>query len=166
MTPKTRPGTVPLALLLGAVLLAGCEGYVKRGSALYAERRYIEAAEVFERTEARLQESSPQQRAEYGLYRGLTFMVLGDLPSAHRWLAYAQEVERTSPGALPDDRRAQLEQGWSALGQKINDARGPLHPAPNNALATSPLPQSEPLPAPATAPASGNAVERRSFLPE
>ena len=87
-----------LALLLAATLAAsiiGCEGYVRRGSSLYADGRYIEAAEVFERTEQRLPDTTPRERAEYGLYRGMTFLVLGDLQNAHRWMAYAYEVERS-----------------------------------------------------------------------
>ena len=50
-------------LVLATLALAGCTTYVKRGSALYADGRYIEAAEVFERTEYRLQDSSPRAAA-------------------------------------------------------------------------------------------------------
>jgi hypothetical protein len=155
-------------LVAGCLLLFGlgaCEGYVKRGSTLYTERRYVEAAEVFERTENRLTESTPRQRAEYGLYRGLTLLVLGDLIHAERWLAYAHEIERALPGTLREDHRAELDRGWYALRQRLGtpEFQGPPAPPPA-AIAASPLPQAIPAP-PASAPA-GNATERRSFLPE
>lgn len=151
--------------LLSVSLLAGCEGYVKRGSALYAERRYIEAAEVFERTEERLSESSPRQRAEYGLYRGLTLLVLGDYAQARQWLGYAAEVERQYPGTLRDDRRAELDRGFYELNERGAPAM-PSQPAQQTAILTSPLPQASPLPTPAPPPGGGQALERRSFLPE
>lgn len=100
------------------VALLGCETYVRRGSTLYADGRYVEAAEVFERTEYRLGDYSPRERAEYGLYRGMTMLVLGDLGNARRWLTYAYEVERVSPGSLRSDRRALLDRGWFELGQR------------------------------------------------
>jgi hypothetical protein len=113
----------------------GCSGYVKRGSALYAEGRYIEAAEVFERTEGRLAESTPREKAEYALYRGMTLLVLGDLRNSHRW-----------PGSLHQDTRALLDRSWYDLGQKLNPTAAP----PPRAVAASqpppPIPPPEPLP--------------------
>src|SRR6187455_3108361 len=54
-----------LAIGAASVLLIciaqGCSSYVKRGSTLYTDGRYIEAAEVFERTEARLADSTPRE---------------------------------------------------------------------------------------------------------
>ena len=144
------------ALLVVAVLglAAGCSGYVKRGSALYADGRYIEAAEVFERTEHRLDQSNAKQQAEYGLYRGLTLLVLGDTPGARRWLSYAYQVERANPGVLRGNRRALLDRGWVEL-----QARGELPPGPAApAMAAQPMPatlissESAPPPGPSPAP--------------
>ena len=65
------------------VSATACGGhYVSRGSALYDEARYVEAAEVFERTEDRLVSSSNAERARFGLYRGATFLKLGDTAHA------------------------------------------------------------------------------------
>src|SRR5262245_9468496 len=98
----------PLALaslLLGAV--AACGGYyVTRGADLYADGRYVEAAEVFERTEYRLVNSSPEQRAQYAVFRGATLLALGDLTQSHRWLAFAYDIERSQPGTLDERQRA------------------------------------------------------------
>lgn len=108
---------VAAAVVPAVLVLGGCSTYVKHGTALYANGHYIEAAEVFERTEYRLHDSSPRQRAEYGLYRGMTLLVLGDLNNARRWLAYSYEVERIHPGSLRPDRRALLDRGWFDVGR-------------------------------------------------
>lgn len=132
------------ALTLALPLAAGCEGHVRRGSVLYADGRYVEAAEVFEQTELRLTEYTPRERAEYGLYRGMTLLVLGDLPNARRWLTYAYEVERVAPGALRTDRRALLDRGWFELGQR---QRAELERAPRGDGTA--LAHRQPAPAPA-----------------
>ena len=108
-----------LALTLGSL---GCSSHVKRGCTLYAEGRYVEAAEVFEHTESQLGEASPRERAEYGTYRGLTLLVLGDLRNAHRWLAYAYQLEQLYPGSLRARQRALLDRGWYELGVRIGSA--------------------------------------------
>jgi tetratricopeptide (TPR) repeat protein len=110
-------------LLLPVVIgtwLVGCETHVRRGSALYADGRYVEAAEVFERTEQRLSQYTPRERAEYGLYRGMTLLALGDLPGSRRWLQYAYDVERKLPGSLRSDRRALLDRGWLELNRRAH----------------------------------------------
>lgn len=133
------------ALLVGAVAalvgLVGCNSYVRRGSTLYADGRYIEAAEVFERTEGRLDESTPREKAEYGLYRGLTLLVLGDLNGAHHWLEYAYRVEQRQPGVLRGNRRALLDRGWYELGLRMRSgAPVPATVPPNSAVATTGAP--------------------------
>jgi hypothetical protein len=148
-----RPLALALSIALVAVGVAGCSSYVKRGAALYADGRYVEAAEVYERTEARLPESSPRQRAEYGLYRGLTLLVLGDLRNAHRWLTYAYDVERAAPGSLGTDRRMMLDRGWRELGQRTRV--GPPHTTPTAVAARQPEPPAAPT-EPVAPPSSGS----------
>jgi tetratricopeptide (TPR) repeat protein len=130
-----------------ALILGSCSSYVKRGCALYAEGRYVEAAEVFEHTEAQLAGSSPREKAEYGTYRGLTLLVLGDLPNAHRWLAYAYQLEQYQPGSLRARQRALLDQGWYELGSRMR-ALPPAPAAPPTAIAASQPPQALPPPVP------------------
>jgi len=107
-------------VLLGAGLLlaSGCGGhYVTRGTALYDEAHYVEAAEVFEQTEGRLANSSNSERARFGLYRGATFLKLGDTVHAARWLGYARSLVKTDPDALDDDDLALLGASLKALGR-------------------------------------------------
>ena len=110
---------IPGALI--ALAMAACSPYVERGEALYAEGRFVEAAEVFERTEARLAESSERTRAEYGLYRGLTFLQLDDLRGARQWLAYAHRLGETRPGLIEDGERRLLDRAWSELERRTHE---------------------------------------------
>jgi tetratricopeptide (TPR) repeat protein len=135
-------GWVVVALTLGSL---GCSSHVKHGCALYAEGRYVEAAEVFEHTEAQLGHSSPRERAEYGTYRGLTLLELGDVRNAHRWLAYAYQLEQLYPGSLRARQRALLDRGWYDLGLRIRSLPpGPA--APPTAIAASQPPDAPPPP--------------------
>jgi hypothetical protein len=153
-----------VAIVFAAATLGACEGYVKRGSALYADGRYVEAAEVFERTEHRLGDSSAKERAEYGVYRGMTLLVLGDLKNAQRWLAYAYEVERHKPGSLRTDRRALLDRGWFELGQRLRTQPGANHGPPGTAIAASQPPPPVAPPAPDQKPAPPK--DERSLVPQ
>ena len=121
-----------LSLVLSAVALAiaspACSPYVNRGETLYREGRYIEAAELFELTEAKLKRSSSEICAEYGLYRGLTYLRLDDLRSAHLWLAYAYSVEQQLPGQLTSEERVLLDRGWKELEQRER-SHGPDDPS-------------------------------------
>jgi hypothetical protein len=95
---------------------SGCGGhFVTRGSDLYRDGSYVEAAEVFEQTEQRLASSSNSERARFGLYRGATFLELGDAPHAARWLGYAREVVKSDPDALNRDDLALLEASLKAV---------------------------------------------------
>jgi hypothetical protein len=128
----------PFVLLALAVSLSGgCAPYVNRGETLYREGRYIEAAEVFELTEARLRASPTEVRAEYGLYRGLTYLRLDDLRNAHAWLTYATTVEKKTPGQLTTDERMLLERGWRELADRTR-ARGFTNVEPERVAASEP----------------------------
>jgi hypothetical protein len=106
-----------LALVAGAWLTGACGGhYVTRGTELYEDAHYVEAAEVFEQTEQRLTNSSNSERARFGLYRGATFLKLGDTEHAARWLGYARSVVKSDPDALGQDDLALLGNALKALG--------------------------------------------------
>lgn len=110
---------------LGAALflLSACGGhFVTRGTALYEDAHYVEAAEVFEQTEHRLNESSTSERARFGLYRGATFLKLGDTAHAARWLGYARSMVKSDPDALNDEDLALLGASLKALGPVPSEA--------------------------------------------
>ena len=110
---------------LGATLLltGACGGhFVNRGSALYDEAHYVEAAEVFEQTESRLAKSSSSERARFGLYRGATFLKLGDTAHAARWLGYARGIVKADSDALTNGELALLGASLKALGRAAPDA--------------------------------------------
>lgn len=108
---------VPIVLV--SLVVSGCGGYVGRAHRAYDDGRYLEAAERLGQREDEVAELSPRRRAEYGLVRGMALLQLGDLGGAHRWLAFAYEVERQSPGALVPEHRAELDAGWAKLGQAL-----------------------------------------------
>jgi len=112
---KLSPAAPFLAPTLLALSLFGCTFYVSRGSDLYSQGRYIEAAQVLEQTESRLTDAEPDEHAEYGLYRGATLLRLGDLDGALHWLEYAQSWEQRHPGSLRADERELLEERFIAL---------------------------------------------------
>ena len=146
-----------LRLLLLSTLLgvAACGGhYVTRGADLFEDGRYVEAAEVFERTQHRLTSSAPDEQARYGLYRGATLFVLGDFAHAESWLSYASEVVRAHPNALDHDERKYLERvrlavdaRYRGLPKNTDTAVAASQPAPasnpNQPSVVSPAPTGE-----------------------
>lgn len=145
------------AAALALALAGACSPYVQRGETLYREGRYVEAAEVFELTEQRLPTSTPVQRAEYGLYRGLTFLRLDDLQSARQWLGYVTAETVKDPGLLGPTHRTMLERAWTELEQRTR-AQPPPAGVPGRVAATdtpSALPRG-----------GGGANGRRSVAPQ
>lgn len=119
------------------MLASSCGGhFVARGADLYDDGHYVEAAEVFERTEQRLAQSPSDERARFGLYRGATFLKLGDAVHAARWLGYARGIVNREPDALNADEHAMLEASLKAVA-----TAKPAPPATGDAeLATAPMP--------------------------
>lgn len=112
------------ALAIGAValaLLAGCGAhYLSRGVDLYAGGHYIEAAEVFERTEKRLPDASPSECARYGLYRGATLLALGDTMRATTWLGYSKSIVDEHGDALSVEDRDMLGRALKLVASRRN----------------------------------------------
>lgn len=151
-----------LASTLTACLVAssGCSSnhYVQRGADLYDQGRYVEADEVFERSEPRVATASLDQRATYAVYRGATFVALGDLQHAQRWLNVASEIEHTRPGTLPADQRAFLDGAWQALAKRMPSAPVPV----STAVASA---GQEPSPSLGATPPSAP-LEQRALVPQ
>jgi hypothetical protein len=137
--PSRRRGSLAPTLSAGALLVlltSACGArYVARGSGLYEEGRYVEAAEVFEQTEQRLSTSSRDERARFGLYRGATFLKLGDAERAARWLGYSRALVQSDASALGKRDLGLLEASLKALAT----AKRPLsEPTSDSEVATAP----------------------------
>lgn len=104
--PGAHASAPYVALALAAYLgLLGCvRSSVSRGTELYEQKRYIDAAWVFEGMEVELARYDAEERASYGFYRGATLWLLGDVEHARRWLEYGARAAR----ALPTAERAAL----------------------------------------------------------
>jgi hypothetical protein len=138
----------PIVLAALAVLLGGCTPtYVERAQVDYSEGRYLEVAEELAERERELERLPPPLQAEYGIYRGLALLRLGDYPEARRWMRYAYDVERSAPGTLVGPVRAQLDYGWKWLERR----RGA---ATESSLVAAPSPRRSADDAPAAGPAS------------
>lgn len=129
MCGARRPARLVFAVaLFGSVAaaIAGCSShFINRGWELYASGRYVEAAEVFERTQHRLDRAKPDDRALYGLYRGLTLMQLGDLRGASQWLTFSRDTAKVFPEALDPESRQVLAKAWFRLSQKLHETPAP-----------------------------------------
>jgi tetratricopeptide (TPR) repeat protein len=123
---------MPRAFWVGGLLLVGlstaCASNNDRGRALYADGRFVEAAELFEHSEPLLAELTPRERVRYGLYRGMTLLRLGDLDRAARWLHFAQSAATKNPAALDANERTTLTHAWQQL--DLARAQEPRTPDP------------------------------------
>src|SRR6478609_3109239 len=141
---RSRAWPSSLMLVGAAALLmlsSACGGhFVVRGTDLYQEGRYVEAAEVFEQTEQRLASSPDAERARFGLYRGATFLKLGDVPHAARWLGYSRSILSRDPRALSQRDAALLDSSLAAVGN-VDDSAVPARKE-RSELATAPEPLS------------------------
>jgi hypothetical protein len=125
------------SVLLLAALSACTNHYVTRGAELYASGFYIEAAEVFERTERRLDESSPSDQAQYGLYRGATLLALGDSRRARRWLGYSERLLHTDRALLSAEERDMLQRALGILASQTPSVTPPARGHSGTAMAES-----------------------------
>lgn len=103
------------AASLALATCVACTHYVGRGSDLYYQGRYIEAAHVLEKSEPQLIGATQVEQAAYSLYRGATLLRLGDLEGASRWLEFCRAVVQQHPQVLRPDERQLLEETLIAL---------------------------------------------------
>jgi hypothetical protein len=95
----------------------GCaRSSVTRGADFYQQGRYIDADQLFEHTEPLLPSWDVSERARYGLYRGLTYLALGDLPLAHRWVRYGATLDASALQRLTAGERELLSESLRAVG--------------------------------------------------
>lgn len=105
----------PFSLLFFLLFGLGCGSYLGSAQRAYHEGRYLEAAEDLGDHEADVPRLEPAKQANYGLYRGLSLMKLGDHEAAGQWLNFAADVEKKRPGSLLPAQRRELEDARDKL---------------------------------------------------
>ncbi|UQA59594.1 hypothetical protein [Polyangium aurulentum] len=107
---------------LGAVMLfgfflaaTGCGGYIGNAQRAYQDGRFLEAAETLGEHEDEVGEMPLRKQADYGLYRGLSLMALGDHDGAAQWLGFTASLEQKRPGTLRSEQLQALEEGLTQL---------------------------------------------------
>jgi tetratricopeptide (TPR) repeat protein len=105
-------------LLISAALfgLLACGAPLARAEAAFSAGRYPEAKQTLLALEADSAAWSDAQRAEYALYRGLTYSALGDRDQAGVWLREARAIEYTHPRSLSFDNLQRLKLAENGLG--------------------------------------------------
>jgi hypothetical protein len=99
---------VSIAVLLGA--FGACGGALSEGESQFEKGRYPEAKQAFASIETESRTWSDAKRAEYALFRGLTYGALGDRAQAGLWLREARAIEDAHHGSLspPDAQRLKV----------------------------------------------------------
>ncbi len=103
-------------LAVGALGLVACAGgALSRGEAQFRDGHYPAAKQVFLSLEARLPGWDDAARAEYGVYRRLTYEALGDNARALEWLRMAKAIGDARPGALSPENANRLRAGLASI---------------------------------------------------
>jgi hypothetical protein len=103
---------------------------VRRAESAYESGRYLEAAEDLAAHEQEVEQLPPAHRAQYGVYRGLSLLELGELEDAQRWLRYSATVEELAPGSLAPYQRMQLDRGLARIKKRSATAPSESTPEP------------------------------------
>jgi hypothetical protein len=112
-----RPGAVLISAF--ALFFLGCGGgYIGSARTAYQDGRYLEVAENLGKHEHEVRTLSPDGQADYGLYRGLSLMMIGDHAEAGRWLDLAATIEEKQPGTLRPEERRELFEARGKLAKK------------------------------------------------
>ena len=106
-----RAATPLLGLLLVTELTTGCGGALAEGESEFKKGRYPEAKQTLASLERDSRSWNDAKRAEYALYRGLTFEALGDRAQAGVWLREAKAIEEVRPGSLSREDGQRLRVG-------------------------------------------------------
>ena len=104
-----------LATSVFLLFALGCGSYLGSAQRAYQDGRYLEVAENLSNHEAEVPRLEPAKQANYGLYRGLSLMRLGDQEAASHWLDFAANVEKKRPGSLLPAQRRELEDARDKL---------------------------------------------------
>ncbi len=100
----------PLLLFVIASASA-CGGALAEGESQFKKGRYPEAKQTFAALETESRTWDDHRRAEYALYRGLTYGAVGDRAQAGVWLREAKAIEGAHPGSLSSEDNERLSVG-------------------------------------------------------
>ena len=104
------------AVIASAAVLGCATSTVNRGADFYRQGRYIDADQLFEQAEPELAQLAVEERARYALYRGATYLALGDSSGAQRWLGDDSRLRGSALSALSGEEQQLLRASLRTLG--------------------------------------------------
>lgn len=113
----------------------GCGSYLGSAQRAYQDGRYLEVAENLVVHEAEVPQLEPAKQANYGFYRGLSLLRLGDQEAASHWLDFAADIEKKQPGSLLPAQRRELEDARDKLAKSAKAAKSGEGESATNTLA-------------------------------
>lgn len=130
------------AAAVACMTWVGCaRSPVTRGADFYQQGRYIDADQLFEHSEQMLASWEVTERARFGLYRGLTYLALGDVPMARRWFHYGARLDAAALDRLTAvERELVLESLRAVAGPAAALNTASSGAATGAALVTRPVP--------------------------
>jgi hypothetical protein len=100
--------------VLLVVACSGCGSALADGESQFKKGSYPEAKQTLASIEDDAKRYDDAKRAEYALYRGLTFGALGDRERSDLWLREAHALEAAHPGSLAADDLRRLKTALAA----------------------------------------------------
>jgi len=110
------------ALLL--VLLASCTTYrdqLARSQHAFERNEHEQALANLRDLERDLSSLSQPEQAQYAYLRGMTDFRIGYKADARHWLALAKAYDENSPGVLPTDLKARMNEALGELNVVVTD---------------------------------------------
>ena|SRR5580692_10595472 len=140
---------VAFAASLAPTACATYQDDLKRAEHAYDASEDERALATFRMLEVDVSRLSVGDRAHYAYLRGMTDLRMGYKAEARHWLAVAAAMDQATPGALPPDWSAKLNEAVKELNEQVFTAG--IEALTNNPAARARATDDEqPPPAPAT----------------
>ncbi len=97
--------------------VSGCRSSWELGRDHYKDARYPDALAELADAEAEYPELCREERAHYALYRGLSYLAVGDAVRADGWLSIAKRELDTHPETFDPEERGRLITAWQSMGR-------------------------------------------------
>jgi hypothetical protein len=104
------------------VAIAACTTYqddLARGQKAFETHDYDRSLAIFRPLEGEQQHLSPEDRAHYAYFRGMTDYRIGFRADARHWLALAKTLEQETPGVLVPDWKRRMDEALSDLNDTV-----------------------------------------------